>query len=118
MSRTGKTTTIGGSCVIYAGDYFGKKFGVTYAYQIATASTVTKLPGVQAGCCAVWSGGSQGHGHVGVVESWNSTSKTMTFSDSNYDGDNRVYRNTGISESTMKGYFGSSFTFEGYFKFK
>lgn len=118
MARSGKTTTNGGQCVIYAGSYFGETFGVQTAAQIWTANTVRQLSGPKSGCCAVWTGGSGGAGHVGVVESWNSTSQTMTFSDSNYDGDEIVYRNTGISQSTMKGYFGSSYTFKGYVEFK
>ena len=118
MARTGKTTTVGGECVVYARNYFGKRFGVDYAYQIWNAPTVTQLSGPTSGCCAVWSGGDEGYGHVGVVESWSSVTKTINFSDSNYDGDRIVYRNTGIFESTMKGYFGSSYTFLGYVKFK
>lgn len=117
MARDGKTTTVGGSCVTYAGDYFGKKFGVEYAGQIPNSKAVTKLDGPKSGCCPVWTGGAAGYGHVGVVESWNSSTKKMDFSDSNYKEKDIVYRNTDITESTMKGYFGSTYKFAGYYEF-
>ena len=103
----------GGECVTYAGmTYFGKRFGVDYANQVYNASTVRKLTGPKSGCVACW---SKGNGHVGVVESWDSKTKTMTYSDSNRNWDHIVHRDEGITEAEMKKIAGG---FQEYVEFK
>lgn len=115
MANTGD---YGGQCVIYVNNYFGKKLGVMTAAEVWTTSNVNQLSEPMSGSIACWSGGSKGYGHVGVVESWSRKSKTMTFSDSNRSGDELVIKNKKITEETMKGFFGPSYTFQGYVKFK
>ena len=103
----------GGQCVKYAGmTYFGKSFGVDYAREVYDASTVRKLNGPKSGCIACWGDGS---GHVGVVEVWDSKTKTMTYSDSNRNWDEIVHRDEGITEEKMKKIASG---FQGYVEFK
>lgn len=115
MASTGD---YGGQCVIYVNNYFGKKLAVMTAAEAWNSSAVNQLSGPMSGSIACWKGGTGGYGHVGVVEFYNRNTKTMTFSDSNRKGDELVIRKTGITEKDMKGYFGSSYTFLGYVKFK
>ncbi len=63
---------------------------------------------------ACWSGGSGGYGHVAVVESYNATTKLMTFSDCNYNNDGKIITRPNITEKQMKNLFGASYTFQGY----
>lgn len=99
-------------CVAYANQYFGSNVrGNGCDWYDNAATTQCKL---QSGCVACWKGGSGGYGHVGVVESYDSKSKTMTYSDANYKGDGKVITRNGITESEMKKLFGSSYTFQGY----
>ena len=77
---------------------------------------VTQLAGPEDECVACWSGGANGYGHVGVVESWNGT--TMDYSDANYDRKGTIIFRAGITETQMKNLFGSSYTFQGYVKLK
>ncbi len=103
----------GGQCVRYANDYFG-----TTVYGNAcdwyNSSQVTQLDGIESDCVACWSGGSHGYGHVGVVETYDPDTKTMTYSDSNYRGDEEIIVREGITERQMKNLFGSSYKFQGY----
>lgn len=113
-----KTGDYGGQCVIYVNDYFGDKVGVMTAAEVWESSAVNQLTSPMSGCIACWSGGAHGYGHVGVVEFYNRNTKNMIYSDSNRRGDELVIKNKNITEEKMKSFFGSSYTFQGYVKFK
>lgn len=73
-------------CVAYANNYFGSSVrgnGCDW-YDNGSTSQVD----LQSGCVACWSGGKEGYGHVGVVETWDGSE--MTYSDANYKGDGKV----------------------------
>ncbi len=65
---------------------------------------------------ACWSGGSQGYGHVAVIEEWDEDEGIMNYSDANYYSDGKIVSRKGITETQMLKLFGSSFTFQGYVK--
>lgn len=99
-------------CVAYANQCFSSSVkGNGCDWYNNTATTQVTL---RSGCVACWKGGSNSYGHVGVVESYDSKSKTMTYSDANYNGDGKVITRKGITEAAMKKLFGSTYTFQGY----
>lgn len=106
-----KTGDYGGQCVAYANAYFGSSL-TGNGNEWYDSSSVTQLDEIQSGCAACWSGGKHGYGHVGVVEEWNG--ETMTYSDSNYKGDEKVIVRTDLSERDMKRFLGKTFTFQDY----
>ncbi|RPF42120.1 CHAP domain-containing protein [Hydrogenoanaerobacterium saccharovorans] len=97
-------------CVRYVNKYFGSNvIGNGCDWYNSSATTQVSL---QSGCVACWSGGVQGYGHVGVVESWDGSK--MTYSDANYRGDGEVITRKNITEDEMLDLFGSSYEFQGY----
>lgn len=117
MANTGD---YGGQCVAYAKKTLNPNSGITGNANTWYNNTTycTQLSGIKSKCAACWSGGTGGYGHVAVVESWDATAKTMTYSDSNYKGDEKVIVRTGLTEAAMKKLFGSSYTFQGYVTLK
>ena len=116
MANTGD---IGGQCVAYAKKTIKPASGITgNANTWYTNSTYCTPVAIKSKCVACWSGGPGGYGHVGVVETWNSSTSKMKYSDSNYKLDEKVIVRDGITVDQMKALFGSSFTFQGYVTLK
>jgi len=109
----------GGQCVAYAkarlnpssnihGDA-GTWYNSPYCTKTALKSQVV----------ACWTIGTQGDGHVGVVECYNSSTGKIVYSDSNYYFDQKIHVHTDINEDQLKKLPGTSkYTFLGYVTLK
>jgi hypothetical protein len=116
--RIFKIGDVGGQCGIYAGrEYSGKSFGVASAYMIWDSDNFEQLDSPVSGSFAIWSGGSDGHGHVGVIEIFNPETGLMTFSDSNRVVSNQVDVQINITVEEMENLL-SSYTFLGFVRRK
>lgn len=111
-----------GQCTHYAWDKFLELTGVELPvtkdaakwYGSVPRSMRSSVP-TSSGCVACWSGGSEGHGHVGVVESMNGD--LMLYSDCNYeypDNPGTIIVREDITVAQMKRLFGSTYTFQGF----
>lgn len=111
-----------GQCTHYAYDKSLELTGIELPVTGDASTWYTSVPRsmrssvpTRFGCVACWSGGTNGWGHVGVVESMNGS--LMLYSDCNYEypeNPGTVITHEDITEAEMKRLFGSSFSFQGY----